>query len=135
MTPARIKIILDVDCYIQAAIHAGFRRSLYYILKSNRFAVYYSNDILEEATAVISRPCFQNVLSLSQWQRMMGLVLPRLNNIGLDFAGAANPYLVEFTMSCCADFLITSDTALLSLEQIGETKVVSLSNFMVKEFM
>jgi uncharacterized protein len=131
----RIKVIFDTNWYISVCINRNSRRRFYnHIVKTNRFEIYYSNELLTEFQTVIIRPKFRKYLSLSQANRLMGLFLPHLKKTAsLHYEGVRDVkdnYLIGMCKSCKPDFLVTGDSDLLVLETFEETTILTMTQFL-----
>lgn len=127
-----VKIILDTNWYISASVNRKSRRTLYDILTKPGFKIFYSKELLQEYQVVIGRPKFRQIISETQVLRFLGLVLPKLTEtkIGTTMAFSRDTkdnYLLAMAFESEADYSVTGDDDLLILKQVGQTKIVSMS--------
>lgn len=129
-----VKIILDTNWYVSASVNRRSRRHLYKILTSPKLRIFYSKELLQEYQEVISRKRFQKTISETQIIRFLSLVLPKLTSTTITTAvrlgrDAKDNYLLAMALECNADYLVSGDADLLVLKQIGNTKIVKMSEF------
>jgi putative PIN family toxin of toxin-antitoxin system len=131
----KIRLILDTNWYISATINAKSRRTFYEtIIKSERFKVYYSDELVSEYLEVMSRKKFVKYIKPDQLKRLMGFFFPKLiKTKPLHFTGVRDPkdnYLIGMCMSCKPDFLVTGDDDLLSMGVFEGTTILAMRQFL-----
>lgn len=131
----KIRIILDTNWYISATINKNSRRILYKILTDPHLVILFSEEIIQEYKAVIDRDKFKKIIKVSQALRFLNLVMPKLEHITIQTAvkqsrDPKDNYLLSLSIDGHADYLITGDMDLLILEQIEQTKIIRLNNFL-----
>ena len=129
----KIKVVLDPNWFISACINSRSRRTLYYkILSNDQLRVFYSSELLAEFEGVVSRKKFTKIITPAQVGRFQALTLPLMNRVAPTAIPATSrdpddDYLLGICKACQADFLITGDDDLLTLEQ---TTIVSMGQFL-----
>ncbi|WP_185155411.1 putative toxin-antitoxin system toxin component, PIN family [Rudanella paleaurantiibacter] len=132
----KVRLVIDANWFISACISRGSRQTLYYrILKDPRLQVFYSTELLSEFDGVIMRPKFAKLIKQDQ--------VNRFKTITLSFLKKTNPinspeivrdpndnYLLGICTGCKADFLVTGDKDLLSLETYQSTTIVTMGQFL-----
>jgi putative PIN family toxin of toxin-antitoxin system len=131
----KIRIILDTNWYISAAINKNSRRILYQILTAPNLVILISEEIVREYMAVIERDKFHKTIKVSQALRFLNLVMPKLEHVIIQSVvkqsrDPKDNYLLSLSVDGKADYLITGDLDLLVIEQIEQTKIVKLSDFL-----
>lgn len=129
-----VKIILDTNWYVSSSINRNSRRQLFKILTNSNLEVFYSKELLLEYQEVISRNRFRKIVSETQVIRFLSLILPKLtvttiNKTVLISRDKKDNYLLALALECNADYLVTGDKDLLVLKEIGDTKIVKMSEF------
>jgi putative PIN family toxin of toxin-antitoxin system len=131
----KTRIILDTNWYISATINKNSRRILYQILTNHNLIVIFSDEIIQEYRAVITRDKFKKIIKINQALRFFNLTIPKLEYIAIKTPVKASRdpkdnYLLSLSIDGRANYLITGDLDLLILEQIGQTKIVRLNDFL-----
>ena len=129
-----IRIVLDTNWYVSAALNRNSRKQLYQLLIDGRLKILYSKELLDEFESVIYRKKFSKMIRPSQVARLLWLVLPRLEEVVLTtvFKKSRDPkddYLLSLAVDGRADFLVTGDHDLLILENIGSTQILGMVDF------
>ncbi|HCA57881.1 MAG TPA: putative toxin-antitoxin system toxin component, PIN family [Blastocatellia bacterium] len=129
-----VRVILDTNWYISAAINRGSRRTLYALLTDPSIEIVFSTELLKEFQDVISRKRFRKIISETQAMRFQSLVLSKLKEVKIKSTvelsrDAKDNYLFALAMDAEADYLVTGDDDLLVLERIGKTKIVRMAEF------
>ena len=129
-----VKIIPDTNWYVSATINRRSRRRLYEFLLNSQFQILYSTELLREYKEVIGRNKFRKNVSKTIAARFLSLTLPKLKNIETKSAvrlsrDSKDNFLLALALKSNADYLITGDDDLLVLNQVGRTKIVSMSEF------
>lgn len=83
---------------------------------------------------MISREKFRRIVSATQTLRFVNLILKRLTIVEIDATphlsrDPKDNYLLALALRSDADYLITGDDDLLVLKQIGNAKIVTMSDF------
>lgn len=133
----KISVFIDTNWWISASINSKSRIKIYSLLKHHKIEILYTNKLLKEYFTVISRKGFQDIISLDQAATFMRLILPRLTQIkdadlqktNLKIRDAKDIYIFAAMMENNVDYLITGDKDLLSLKEIGKTRIVTMSWF------
>ena len=129
-----IRIVLDTNWYVSASINRKSRRTLYEILVDQRLDILYTARLQTEFLEVISRPKFKNIITQSQVQRFLSLVLPRLEYVEIKtpVSLSRDPkdnYLLSLSHDGKVKYLVTGDPDLLVIGQFEETKIVTMAEF------
>jgi len=135
MVPKKIRIILDTNWYVSAAINKNSRRTLYDLLTHERLTVLYSEELIAEFFEVMSRKKFKKMISSIQVSRFAGLVISKMEPILLKtvVTGSRDPndnFLLSLSLDGRADFLVTGDLDLLVLQKTGTTQIMRLNDFL-----
>lgn len=130
----KIRLVLDTNWYVSATINRKSRRILYQLLIDEQLEIFYSDELLEEYKNVINRNKFKNLVPPGLVTKFMALVTSRLKKVQtkttVDLSrDNKDNYLLGLCIDGKADYLITGDADLLVLNQIGETKILTLNEF------
>ncbi|MCP1385848.1 putative toxin-antitoxin system toxin component, PIN family [Runella salmonicolor] len=131
----KINVVVDANWYISACINRNSRRTLYYtVLKNTHLQIYYSAELLQEFEGVITRKKFSKIIAPNQIIRFMSLAMLFLKEVPIItkptlVRDSKDDYLLGICESCNADFLVTGDADLLSLETYNNTTIVTMGQF------
>ncbi|WP_162793803.1 putative toxin-antitoxin system toxin component, PIN family [Runella rosea] len=131
----KINVVVDANWHISACINRSSRRTLYHtVLKNTHFQIYYSAELLQEFEGVITRKKFSKIIAPNQIIRFMSLARLFLKEVSIRTTPALvrdskDDYLLGICESCNADFLVTGDADLLSLETHNNTTIVTMGQF------
>ena len=127
------RIIIDTNLWISFLISKN-PVHIEFILLSEKFDVYFSNNLLEEFINVSSREKFRNyfpiedILSLTHLLHKHSNFIEVLTNIKL-CRDEKDDFLLNLAIDGKADYLITGDKDLLILQKIENTKILTYPNF------
>lgn len=131
----KINVVIDANWYISACINKNSRRTLYHtILKNTHLQIFYSTELLQEFEGVITRKKFAKMIAPHQVVRFISLSMLFLKEVPVTakptlVRDAKDDYLLGICESCNADFLITGDADLLTLETYKNTTIVTMGQF------
>lgn len=131
----KINVVIDANWYISACINKNSRRTLYHtILKNTHLQIFYSTELLQEFEGVITRKKFAKIIAPHQVVRFISLPMLFLKEVPVTtkptlVRDAKDDYLLGICESCNADFLITGDADLLTLETYKNTTIVTMGQF------
>lgn len=130
---ASFSIIFDTNVLVSAFVFSGKAKAIYHYC-AERHTIFTTEWLLAELQDVLSREKFglptplqreilDQIMSDSQ------LVHPN-NDLPTDSVDPDDNYVLQATLFVNAGFLITGDTKhLLPLKQIGNTEIISPTNF------
>ena len=135
MAKRQIKIVLDTNWYISAAINQRSRSQIYELLDNNKFIILFSNQILIEFNHVIRRNKFKKIVNHEQITRFINLVIAKTAYIEIksEIIGSRDinyNFLLSLSFDGQADYLITGDSDLLILQTSGSTKILTMTDFL-----
>lgn len=131
----KIRIVLDTNWYVSASINRKSRRTLYHLLTNERLLALYTDRLLDEFSEVIYRPKFEKFITPDQIQRFIRLILPALKHIPLKTPvtlsrDPKDNYLLSLSKDGNAKYLVTGDPDLLVISKFGNTKIVTMAEFL-----
>lgn len=104
------------------------------LINNQQIKLAFSLELIEEFIEVVSRPKFKKYFSTSDIDDL----LKYFNQYGQLFTVKSNVqicrdekdnFLLNLSIDSKADFLITGDKDLLSIEKIGKTKILTFKDF------
>jgi putative PIN family toxin of toxin-antitoxin system len=135
MALKKIRVILDTNWYVSAAINKRSRRIIYELLNNDSLTIIFCDEILAEFKQVIARDKFKKIIKTEQVTRFINLVTSKTENVEIksNLTGSRDPndnYLLSLAFNCEADYLITGDLDLLVLKEIEKTNIITLRDFL-----
>ncbi len=133
-TRKRLKVIFDTNWYISASINANSRRKFYNLLKNDKIEVIYSQELMSEYQEVMKRK-FSKKITKKQVLRFISWIIPILVEVIIKTwvrvsRDKKDNFLLSMSIDSNADYLVTGDDDLLVLKQIGNTKIVNMTEFL-----
>lgn len=132
----RDRLIIDTNLWISFLISKNFTRLDPFIFNRST-TLLFSQELLDEFIVVSSRPKFRKHFSIQQLEQ----ILQRITD-GADFVevksvvglcrDSKDNFLLSLAIDGKADYLITGDADLLDLKKIGQTTIVTLSDYLLK---
>lgn len=128
------RIIIDTNLWISFLITNNFAK-LDEILFSKHGILVFSQELLAEFLEVAKRPKFKRFFSTSTIEELLETIDEYANfvNVETEIKICRDPkdnFLLSLSVDGNADFLITGDKDLLELNKFGETKIISISDFL-----
>ncbi len=127
------KIIVDTNIWISFLITNNFP-GLGEWIKSGRIRIVYSDELLEEFLLVAKRPKFRKHFTTKDIQQIFALYEYYGDHFLVDIEvnecrDLKDNFLLSLAVKSDADFLLTGDHDLLTIKQIGKTKITSWIDF------
>ena len=128
------RIIIDTNLWISFLITNNFAK-LDEILFSKHGILVFSQELLAEFLEVAKRPKFKRFFSTSDIEELLETIDEYADfvNVETEIKICRDPkdnFLLSLSVDGNADFLITGDKDLLELNKFGETKIISISDFL-----
>lgn len=128
-----IRIVIDTNILISFLIGktlAGLSEAII----NNDVIILFSTDLFDELIEVLQRPKFTKYFSQEDIQEFVSLVHSKVEWIGINkhFDDCRDPkdnFLLDLCVSGNADYLISGDEDLLTLNPFGHTKIINYRNF------
>lgn len=133
MRNKRIRIILDTNLWISFLITKKFAQ-LDKLINSEKLTLIFSQELINEFIDVAGRDKLKKYFTVQDFEKLLNLfdtygllinVKPNLK-ICRDYK---DNFLLDLAVQANADYLITGDNDLLTLNNIGNTKIVSFRDF------
>jgi hypothetical protein len=127
------KIILDTNLWISFLISKNFIQ-IDELIENRRLILIFSNELIEEFIAVVSRPKFKTYFSKKDIEKFLvyfeqfGELVEVKSDLKICRDEKDN-FLLNLSVDSKADYLITGDKDLLILDKIANTKILTLSEF------
>lgn len=128
------RIIIDTNLWISFLITRDLSKLDDIIFEKNGILVF-SQELLDEFLAVAQRPKFKRFFSPGDLQRMLETIDEVADFIKVydDVKICREPkdnFLLSLAVDGHADFLLTGDKDLLDLSSFGDTKIMTISDFL-----
>jgi putative PIN family toxin of toxin-antitoxin system len=130
----KIPVIIDTNLWISVLISKNYIQ-LDKLIASNKIQLLFSKELIEEFITVTNRPKFKKYFSDTVIERLLlafdsigRLVVVKSNvKVCRDFK---DNFLLNLAIDGKASYLVSGDNDLLTLKKIGETKIVSMAEFL-----
>jgi putative PIN family toxin of toxin-antitoxin system len=128
------RIIIDTNLWISFLITNDYTKLDEIILSGNAILVF-SQELLDEFLTVARRPKFRRFFSLADIEDLLETIdeYADLVKVKTQIAVCRDPkdnFLLALSIDGNADFLLTGDNDLLELTKIGETAILTISDFL-----
>ena len=128
------RIIIDTNLWISFLITRDLSKLDDIIFEKNGILVF-SQELLDEFLAVAQRPKFKRFFSPGDLQRMLETIdeVADFIKVYADVKICRDPkdnFLLSLAVDGHADFLLTGDKDLLDLSKFGDTKIITISDFL-----
>jgi len=128
------RIIIDTNLWISFLITNDYTKLDEIILSGNAILVF-SQELLDEFLAVAKRPKFRRFFSIADIEDLLETIdeYADLVKVKTQIAVCRDPkdnFLLALSIDGNAHFLLTGDNDLLELAKIGETVIVTISDFL-----
>ncbi len=127
------RIIVDTNLWISYLITKGFKR-LDKLIYNDKARLIFSQELIDEFIEVSKRDKFKKHFSNNDVKRLLELfdaygdIIKVISNISA-CRDIKDNFLLSLSIDSKADYLITGDYDLLSLKNIGKTRIMSISEF------
>lgn len=128
-----IKIVVDTNVWVSFLIGKRLSALKDSILKG-RVEVYLSDELYQEIIKVLEYPRLKKYVSLAGFFELMNLFGGKIHFIKpdcviTDCRDSKDNYLLELAVTANADYLITGDDDLLTLDPYRNLRIVNPPNF------
>jgi len=128
-----IRIVIDTNIWISFLIGktlAGLSEAII----NNNVIILFSTDLFDELIEVLQRPKFTKYFSQENIQEFVSLIHSKVEWIETNkhFDDCRDPkdnFLLDLCVSGNADYLISGDEDLLTLNSFGRTKIINYRKF------
>jgi uncharacterized protein len=129
------RIIIDTNLWISFLITKDYTK-LDKIIFSGQGILVFSKELLDEFLEVANRPKFRKYFSQSHIEEILETIEEYADFIDVKTSidicrDSKDNFLLSLSIDGNADYLITGDDDLLDLANFGETKIISISNFLL----
>jgi len=128
------RIIIDTNLWISFLI-TKYLKKLDEIIFSRQGILIFSQELLDEFLEVARRPKFKRFFSISDIEEILEIMeeYAEFVKIQTPIKICRDPkdnFLLSLSVDGNADFLLTGDKDLLELTKIGETTILTISDFL-----
>ncbi len=128
------RIIIDTNLWISFLITKDFSK-LDEIIFSGHGILVFSQELLDEFLAVARRPKFRRFFSSTDIEDILETIeeYAEFVKVHAKVEVCRDPkdnFLLSLSIDGNVDFLLTGDNDLLDLKKFGETKIVTISDFL-----
>ena len=131
-----VRLIIDTNIWISFLISDKYQK-LDKALSHPKTTILFSIELLDEINRVATFPKLKKYFSLNAVEEMLlsledYVELVKVKSKVEICRDPADNFLLSLSKDGEADFLITGDQDLLDLEAFGTTKIISLTNFLIR---
>ena len=128
------RIIIDTNLWISFLITKDFTK-LDEIIFTRKGILVFSQELLDEFLAVARRPKFRRFFSAADTEDILETIDEYADFVKVQSKlevcrDPKDNFLLSLSIDGQADFLLTGDKDLLDLTKFGETKIISISDFL-----
>jgi putative PIN family toxin of toxin-antitoxin system len=129
-----LKIVVDTNLWISFLI-SDRQRKLDSLLYLDRIQLLFSAELLSEINTTTSKPKLKKYFSKNAFEEMLLNLEPYLKIIEVksNVTVCRDPkdnFLLSLSKDGKADYLLTGDNDLLDLKKYGNTRILTLTNFL-----
>jgi len=133
MPRKKYRVIIDTNIWVSFLI-GKMLSGLDDLIIDNRVQLLLSDELLEELNDVLHRPKFQKYFSVDMINELISLMLGKIEMVEIKetFDVCRDPkdnFLLDLCLSGKADYLVTGDEDLLSLNPFKETQIIDYNSF------
>jgi uncharacterized protein len=124
------KIILDTNLWISFLISHDYS-FLDNFIEKEKVELIFSAELYSEFITVSKRPKFRKFFSAGDIERLTQIIgmhgkLVEVTSSVEDCRDHKDNFILNLALDSAADYIVTGDSDLLAIEQIGKTKIVSI---------
>jgi len=128
------RIIIDTNLWISYLITKDLKK-LDEIIFSRKSILIFSQELLDEFLEVARRPKFKRFFSISDIEEILEIMEEYAEFVKIKTPikicrDLKDNFLLSLSVDGNADFLLTGDKDLLELTKIGETTILTISDFL-----
>ena len=128
------RIILDSNLWISFLITKDFTK-LDTILFSKQAILLFSNELLDEFITVVKRPKFKKYFNNSDITSLISIIEKYAEFVSVKnkltiCRDEKDNFLLSLAKEGNADYLITGDNDLLSIKKLGQTKIITITEYL-----
>ena len=130
----RIKIVVDTNLWISFLMSLPTERRLKRLLLSEKIVFLFSRTLFDELETIAKRRKFRQYFEASHVDDLLQMLIEIVEIVDVHSAvricrDPKDNFLLALAKDGSADYLITGDCDLLTLEKLEKTKIVTLSAF------
>lgn len=137
MTNKPQRIIIDTNLWVSFLISDNVK--LEDLLFAQKVSLIFSEELMQEFVSVTGRPKFARYFNLQTVEELLSVIheVATFVQVTTTVSICRDPkddFLLALALDSNADVLITGDSDLLELEQVGGTRIMTLSSFLDTQY-
>ncbi len=137
MSKIKNKIIIDTNLWISFLLSKNYGK-LDKLFNSDSLILLFSRELLDEFVEVARRPKFKKYFSITDLNQLLTEIHSRAEFIEVTSEvnlcrDEKDDFLLALAKDGNADFLITGDNDLLEIKKFGNTKILTMINYLEKK--
>ncbi len=134
MPGKKLKIVIDTNLWISFLISKKFD-ALDYLFAIDNLVLIFSEELLEEFVEVAKRPKFEKYFSTSDLIILLSQIYTKAQFIDIKSEiiicrDEKDNFLLSLAQDSKANYLISGDKDLLEIQKLGNTKIITFSEFL-----
>lgn len=130
-----MRIVIDTNLWISFLMKGGVAAPLKEIIGNGQTVIIMSHEPEEEIMVVVHRPKFRKYFSEASCQLLLSFLRKRCEyhspmESTRHCRDPKDDFLLGLSLASDADFLLTGDADLLSMESIGKCRILTLTSFL-----
>lgn len=134
---AKHRIVIDTNLWISFLLTRDYSK-IDSLFVDNNITLLFSLELIEEFIEVAERPKFRKYFSVTDLEDLLGKLRTKAEFISVltvvDLCrDPKDNFLLALTHDGKATHLLTGDKDLLVLEKVGQTKIITISDYLSKQ--
>ncbi len=132
----KLRVIIDTNLWISFLLTRKYK-VIDDLLEKGEITLVFSQELISEFLEVVSRPKLKKFFSKTDLELLLNIISESAEFILVTSAvhvcrDKKDNFLLALARDSSADYLITGDKDLLVIKQFEQTKIVNITEFMVK---
>ena len=137
MSKAKDRVIIDTNLWISFLLSKDYTK-LDKLFRQQNITLLFSKDLLEEFIEVARRPKFKKYFSISDLNDLLSEIYFRAEFIEVTSEvifcrDSKDDFLLSLAKDSNASHLITGDVDLLEIKNFEETKILTITEYLVRK--
>lgn len=131
------RIIIDTNLWISFLLTSDYSKVDTLFIDSS-IKILFSQELIDEFVAVAERPKFRKYFALSDLQELLSKLRDKAEFISVDITvnicrDPKDDFLLALAQEGKATHLITGDKDLLVLKKFGKTKILTITEYLIRK--
>ena len=138
MPDSTIRVVIDTNLWVSMALGSrAVSEQMARVLDNPSIALFISAELLDELTDTLAKPKLQRYLSKTRTQHLFDLIWLKGQLISPTTSARfcrdpKDDFIINLALTAQAQYIVTGDDDLLTLNPIGTIEVVTIADFVQK---